>query len=502
MKVFETKIIKEIDALTIKKEGISSVDLMERAADGCVAWIEKNLSFIRHFIIFTGPGNNGGDGWAIARLLADKGFMVGVYHLPITDKRSADSEINHLRVIQQAKVEIKYVQTIADFPILEKNTVVIDALFGSGLSRPLNGLDADVVKRINDCENQVVSIDIPSGLFGEDNSKNRESAIVEADFTLSFQFPKKAFFFSENEKYTGQWYIIPIGIDPGVIQNMVPDCYFVSTGDIAPMIKKRKAFSHKGTYGHALLMAGSYGMTGAAILAAKACMRGGTGLLTTHVPKLSYPITQVAVPESVFSIDPHDKLITRLPDHIRFSAIGIGPGIGTADETTGVLNKLLQTVRVPLILDADALNILSMNVGMLDLLPEQTIITPHPGEFDRLMGASASGFERNQRQIECSKKYKIIIVLKGAYSSISLPNGSCYYNSTGNPGMATAGSGDVLTGVILSLLSQGYQPWEAAVTGTFLHGLAGDLAAAEIGQQALIADDIISYLGYAYKKIT
>jgi hydroxyethylthiazole kinase-like uncharacterized protein yjeF len=502
MKIFDTKDIRDIDAYTVRNEPVSSIELMERAAKGCAEWISGNIPSQKVINIFTGPGNNGGDGWAIARILAEKGFEnISLYHLQISRIISPDAEINRQRLIQQDLVRIQNIERHQDFPILQKSDLIIDALFGSGLTRSLEGLSLGLVKHINSLGCRVISIDIPSGLFGEDNSLNPEESIIRASETLTFQFPKRAFFFSENEKFTGSWHIINIGLHPGILDEKPSSYYFTEADSIKLFLKKRKRFAHKGIHGHGMLIAGSYGMLGAAILAARACIRTGIGLLTTHVPHSGYPIMQSAVPESIFSIDENKEVFANCPSVEKFSAVAAGPGIGTKIESIHALEVLLKNCRCPLLLDADALNILANNSYLIDMLPEYTVITPHPGEFDRITGKSLSGYERNTRQISLSKERRIIIVLKGAFTSVTMPDGKCYYNSTGNPGMATAGSGDVLTGIILSLLSQGYAPGEASVLGVFIHGMAGDLAVSEQSPESLIASDIINNIGNAFNKI-
>jgi|WetSurSiteA1Bulk_404760.scaffolds.fasta_scaffold02090_4 ADP-dependent NAD(P)H-hydrate dehydratase / NAD(P)H-hydrate epimerase len=501
MKVFKTSQIREIDEFTIKNEPILSVDLMERAALGCVKWFEKNIDREKPVAVFTGPGNNGGDGWAIARLLADRFYQaITVFQLQISRIISQDSEINRQRLISQGTVPIFEIGSLADIPQISPDTIIVDALFGAGLSRPLEGFSADLVNHLNNSGCTIISIDIPSGLMGEDNSGNPVQGIIRANVTLTFEFPKRSFLFAENEKYVGNWYIIPIGLHPQIINSINTGYYYTVAADVSGSLMKRNRFSHKGTFGHALLIAGSYGMAGAAVLAARACIRSGVGLLTSHVPRAIYPVIQGAVPESVFSIDQADDYFTNGPSSERFSAIAAGPGIGVLEQTAAALENLLRAAAKPMILDADALNILAAHPDMLELLPEKTIITPHPGEFDRLFGKSASGYQRNQRQIEVSEKFGIIVVLKGAYTSVSMTDGHCFFNSTGNPGMATAGSGDVLTGIILSLLAQGYSAEHAAVLGVYLHGLAGDLAAEDQSYPGLIASDIIHYIGKAFIK--
>lgn len=502
MKIFETREIREIDQYTIHHEPVSSVDLMERAARGCTSWITENLPAEKHLVVFTGPGNNGGDGRAMARQLANQeGYAIRLFHLNTGTGISHDAEINHRRLADQTLVQINEMDNEGDFPLLSEGEVVIDALFGSGLSRPLTGLAASLVKHINTSGCKIISIDIPSGLMGEDNTGNDPQCIVKATVTLTFQFPKRAFFYSENEQYTGNWVVIPIGLHQGIIDEKKTDFFYITPEDVVTRLRKRKTFSHKGTYGHALLISGQYGMMGAAILAARSCLRSGVGLLTTHVPELGYQVMQPAVPESIFSIDRSGERISTCPPLDKYSAVGAGPGIGTEAETTSAIEALLKKSGKPLVLDADALNILALKPHLLSAVPENTILTPHPGEFDRLAGKSANGYMRNTLQIEFSKKYRIIILLKGAYTSITLPDGTCFFNSTGNPGMATAGCGDVLTGMILSLLAQGYAPDEAATTGAYVHGLAGDLSAAAHGEQALIASDVVDQIGNAFKII-
>ncbi len=500
MKIFNTRDIKEIDKLTIENEPVSSVDLMERAAMGCADWIKIHYSKVQPFIIFTGPGNNGGDGWAIARILTNYGFSaVSVYHLDISPVLSPDTETNRDRLIRQGKVVIKNISGTVDLPVLQSDNVLIDALFGSGLSRPLEGLTAELIAHLNSSGCPIISIDLPSGLMGEENHPG--NIIIKAQTTLTFQFPKRSFFYAENNRYTGTWHVINIGLHPLAIREKHSEFQYITLDDMAGIIPNRARFSHKGLFGHALLIAGCYGMTGAAILAARSCLRSGTGLLTTHLPGKCYEIAQTAVPESIFSIDKHAEVFSGITNISKYSAVGVGPGLGTSNESTSGLLTLLKSCSIPLVLDADALNILSAHPEYLAQLPENTILTPHPGEFDRLFGKSDDGMKRNRLQIQKSKELKVIIILKGAFSSITLPDGTCCFNSTGNPGMATGGSGDVLTGVILSFLSQRFTPANAAITGTFIHGLAGDLAAEEKGQQSLIASDIIENLSLAFKKI-
>ncbi len=502
MKIFDTRLIQEIDAYTIKHEPVASIDLMERAANACTDWIEHNTGSDSKFLIFAGPGNNGGDGRAIARLLTDHGFSdVTLYQLSLNSSLSPDAQINHDRLLKQGKVKVFDINSDTELPDIDTSGIIIDALFGTGLNRPLSGMPARVVQHINAAGCHIISVDIPSGLMGEDNAGNISDNIIQASDTLTFQFPKRSFLFAENEKFVGRWHILDIGLHQAAIITTPTQYHYLDEHIIAGKIKSRSTFSHKGTFGQALLISGSYGMMGAAILASKACLKSGAGLLTVHIPRLGYPIVQGAVPESVFSIDKSDHYFSGIASIQAYEAVGIGPGIGTGKETVAALETVFRNVVKPMVVDADALNIIAYKKEMLDILPKGTIITPHPREFDRMFGTSSSGYERNMMQIEMAHKLQVIIILKGAFTSVALPDGSCFYNSTGNPGMATAGSGDILTGIILSLLSQGYDPADAAKLGPYIHGLAGDLAAVDSGYNALIASDIINYLGKAFLKI-
>ncbi len=502
MKLFTTSQIREIDEYTIKHEPVASIDLMERAATVCVSWLSEKFDSNTQLFIFAGPGNNGGDGWAIARLLAGKGYLhIRFFLLNISSSLSHDAAINRERLIQQNIVQIGLINSPDDFPVINEEAVVIDALFGSGLSRPLAGIAAALVKHINKAHCQVISVDIPSGLMGEDNTENDHDTIIRADHTLSFQFPKIAFFFAENENYTGRWHILDIGLHNEAIENIKTPYFYLEEKDIRNFIRPRKKFSHKGTFGHALLIAGSYGMMGAAVLAAKACLRTGAGLVSAHIPARGYEIIQTSIPEAIVSIDPSEICFSQVPDLIPYNAIGIGPGIGTHSPTLKALKELLTSCTRPAVIDADALNLISVNKDLIKLIPKNSILTPHPKEFERLAGKSISGYDRLKKQTEFSEKHQLIVVVKGAHTTISLPDGRCYFNSTGNPGMATGGSGDVLTGIITSLLAQGYAPTEAAMAGVFLHGLAGDIAAFKYGHEALIASDIIACIGEAFQQI-
>jgi ADP-dependent NAD(P)H-hydrate dehydratase / NAD(P)H-hydrate epimerase len=501
MKIFTCEQIREIDDYTIRYEPIASVDLMERAAGKLLNWYISRFERSHRIFIFTGPGNNGGDGLALARMLSANRYDVEVCNVQFTDKISADWDINRLCLQAETDVRLNCIDTPDHFPVISSGDIIIDAIFGSGLKRPAEGLPAEIIRLINSIECIKISIDIPSGLFGEDNSNNCFENIIRADYTLSFQFPKLSFMFGENSQYTGEWFILPIELHSDAIRDIPSPFTLVGKSDVLPMLKKRGKFDHKGHFGHGLLVSGSSGKLGATLLGAGAALRSGIGLLTCHVPSCGTSAIHCVVPETMVKQDPSSEYISDIGNTDLFSAVGVGPGLGTANETQKTFHKLLNECKKPLIIDADALNILSLNKEWLTLLPAGTILTPHPKEFERLAGKTGNGFARLTRQLEFSREHSCITILKGAFTSITTSDGKVFFNSTGNPGMATAGSGDVLTGILLSLLAQGMSPENTAVLGVFLHGLAGDIAAGESCYESIIASDIINCLGKAFNKI-
>jgi len=467
----------------------------------CFKWIKKRISGRTIVKIFCGPGNNGGDGLVIARLLHNKGFNVRVFIVKFTDKYTEDFQTNFERLKNLEDAKVFELTENTPFPEVSADDMVIDAIFGSGLSKPVTGFVGDVIRKINQSGAVVIAIDMPSGLFSDECSVEKKGAIIKADYTLSFQFPKLAFLFPENESYVGEWQILPIGLMDEYVDTVEVKNHFIHSIDASLLLKTRTKFAHKGNFGHALLIAGSYGKMGAAVLASKAALTAGAGLVTTHIPEKGYHIIQTAAPEVMVSIDESETVFSKHPDLNLFNAVAIGPGIGTEKTTQNALKLLIQNVSSPMLYDADAINILAENKTWIPFVPANSIFTPHPKEFERLVGKSSDNFDRNKKQVEFSVKNRVFVVLKGAHTCVSTPNGICYFNSTGNPGMATAGSGDVLTGIILGLLAQVYSPADACILGVFLHGLAGDIAASRISQEALIAGDIIDYLGKAFQKL-
>lgn len=503
MKLFSTQQVRVLDTYTLQHEPISELDLMERAASLLTDRLMEVLPYGANVHIFCGPGNNGGDGLVIARLLSyfPSVYSVWVFILGEEFRRSPAFVANLERLRAETKLQITQINSEEDFPTIDLDNFVIDALFGAGLKRPLSGLPAQLVCHINSQQAHVFAVDIPSGLMGENNSDANYSNCIRANQTFTFQFPKLAFFFSENYLYVGKWEVIDIGLHPQGLAITPSQFHYFEHSDAVKLLKPRPKFAHKGHFGHGLLIAGSYGMMGAAILGTRACLRSGVGLVSAHVPQKGYQIMQTSVPEAMLEIDDSELMYTSTSNCNRFSAMAVGPGLGTKLNTQrGVLN-LLKICQTPLVVDADALNCLALNLDKPWNFPPQTIITPHPKEFDRLAGQSDTSFERLQKAIVFAREKSCIVVLKGAYTATILPDGTVWFNSTGNPGMATAGSGDVLTGIILALLSQGFSPENAAVFAVYLHGLAGDIAASHKGFESMIASDIIDCLGEAYKKI-
>jgi len=500
MKILSVEQIREVDRYTIDHQKILSHDLMERAAASCCSWLEEHLAKDQSISIFCGPGNNGADGLAIARILIKSGYKVKVFILGNFTDHSVDFDKN-LKLLQETDASVlSVINSEEDFPHVPSGSIVIDSLFGTGLSRPVEGLMATLINYLNDCLGNIISIDIPSGLYADKLPEN-DSTIIRADHTLSFQLPKFSFLFPSTYQYVGQWHLLHIGLDKKFIDSLSTNKYYTTLQDCRNILLPRKKYSHKGSFGHALLVSGSKGKMGAAVIAASACLRSGVGLLTVHVPSCGTEILQLAVPEAMVSEDGGVFDIMTIPNLNAYSAVAIGPGCDTSEEFKVMLEGIVKQVNCPLVLDADALNSLAQNPDLLKSLPKNSILTPHIKEFDRICGESANDMERHEKQLKFSVKYKVLVVLKGAHTCISSPDGNIYFNSTGNPGMAKGGTGDALTGVLLALLAQGYSAIDAARLGVFVHGLAGDEAKEIFTEYSMTAMDLVSYLGSAFKKI-
>jgi len=464
-----------------------------------LTWLEKNGYLDRSFSIYCSKGNNGGDGLALARMLSALACPVTVYILEFGHIGTEDFQVNLAR-LHQTPVEVRFIQGVEHFYPVVPGEVLIDALLGSGLNRKLEGVTEQLVQHLNASGNEIIAIDIPSGMFV--NSTSKGNTMIRATHTLSFQCYKPAFLMPENEPAVGEVHILDIGLHPGYLRQVSGESELLDQAIIGAIFKPRKSFAHKGNFGHALLVAGSYGKMGAAVLAARSCLRAGVGLLTCQVPGCGYTILQTSLPEAMIQVDSDEKIHTSITGELdKYSVLGIGPGIGTDDRTVAFLRDILQRYHKPMVLDADALNILASHSELLSALPPYSILTPHPKEFERLFGPSPNDFSRLEKAREQAKKYQCIIVLKGHHTFIAMPGGKSYFNSTGNAGMAKGGSGDVLTGILSALLSQSYSPGEAALLGVYLHGLAGDCAAADWSQESMLPSDLTDHLGNAFQII-
>lgn len=501
VKILSSSEIRQADAFTILHEPIASIDLMERAARKCFEWIIGHFDLSMNFKIFCGTGNNGGDGLVICRLMLEHNMNVAAFIIGDPVKATPDFRTNAERLHAINPSALVVVHEEKFLPPVSSSDVVIDALFGTGLSRPAEGLAAACIRHINRSGAAIVAIDVPSGLFADEHTT--DESVVHAQYTLTFQSPKLAFFFPENSERVGKFEVLDIGLSAEFIEQVPENKFAVDQSMVRKFITARKTFDHKGKFGHALLIAGSEGKMGAAVLAARACLRSGSGLLTVHVPKSGYRIIQTSVPEAMAEMDQHEQFFSSVVNLEKYNALAIGCGLGQEEPTQQAMKSVLENMKgLAAVLDADAINMLSSHPDWLSLLPEKTILTPHFKEFERIAGPSENDFDRHQRQLDFSLKHKLIIILKGAYTCISFPDGRAYFNLTGNPGMAKGGSGDALTGVILGLLAQHYPPENASIAGVYLHGLAGDLAAKKTGMHALLASDLVDSLGEAFLEIT
>ncbi len=503
MKIFSATQIKAWDTYTMQHEPIDSIDLMERASEAFVKVFCTYFTPDKQVNIFCGMGNNGGDGLAVARLLSQRGFQVKTVVICHAEQGSSDFQTNFERVKDTLKpVLVTQAEEIHTHLPQKESEIMVDAVFGAGLNRPLSGWVAEVVHLLNQSEVIKVAIDIASGLYAD--AASVLDCVLKVDYTISFQTPKLAFFIPENAPYVGEWLVVDIGLHPDYELNTKSNYETLDASLARQIHRPRPRFAHKGSFGHALLLVGAYGSMGAGILASKAALRAGTGLLTAHVPNCGYDIMQMAVPEAMLSIDSKSKLISQFPDlkNKKYTAIGLGCGIGQGKATEQMLKSMLEKAQQPLVLDADALNLIAeLPSKYKSLIPEKSILTPHLKEFSRLVGASENHFEHLEVLQNFAEVYQVYVLLKGAHSAIATPEGKLYFNTTGNPGMATAGSGDVLTGIITALLAQGYCSKDALLLGVYLHGKSGDLAAKDKGQEALIASDLIEYLGKAFLSI-
>lgn len=496
MKIFTAEQIRKCDQYTVSHEPVMSIQLMERAAEACVDWISEHCKNHRNFAVFCGNGNNGGDGFAIARILFSKGFDVDVFINNHKAKFSENANINLKDLREISGIAIKDFKEASEYRF-DKRTVIIDALFGTGLSRNLDGEFKDLVDLLNSKNNAKISIDVPSGLLA-DGIYNEQATVFQTDYTLSFQFWKKSFLHPETGKYAGKVHILDINLSQDYISETETND-FVIHEMVKKIFKARNEFSHKGTYGKATIVGGSYGKIGAVVLATKSALKAGTGLTFSLAPKCGYEILQTSNPEAIF-IKGGDEFITDFNIN-EDSAYGIGPGLGTDEETATNFLSFLRSYSKPLILDADALNIISDDKKNFKLIPKKSIITPHPKEFERLFGVTGNSFDRLQLAKDKAKEHDIYIILKDHHTQVVTPEGKVFYNITGNSGLAKGGSGDILTGILTSFLAQGYSEEQAAILGVWFHGKAAGFASKKYSKEAMLPTDVINEFGNVFEEL-
>ncbi len=497
MKILSVDQLYKADQITMEKQNISSAELMERAGLQLFHWIHERLQGSQVAIhIFCGIGNNGGDGLVVGRLLLEHDYKVLVYVVNCSDKRSEDFLVNYDRMKNVANNGPKLMRSEDDFPKIKDVDIIIDAIFGIGLNRCPEGWVKSLIVYLNKSPAFKLAIDIPSGLYANEPISD-EDAILVANHTLTFQFPKLSFFLPETASYVANFDVLNIGLDADFIDQCEPLAELISKLEARLFYIPRKKFGHKGTYGHTAIIAGSYGKIGAAALATSAAFRIGAGMVTTVVPKCGYNILQCTVPEAMVITDKEENYLSEIQLGFEPSAIAIGMGMGKNSATVECLKIFLKTAKAPIVIDADALNIISENKDFLKLLPKHSILTPHPGELKRLIGKWEDDYDKLKKAKIFSKKHDIILIIKGAYTLIVYGD-KLLINTSGNPGMGTAGSGDALSGVIAGLLSQGYDPFAASAFGVYMHGRAGDLASDQMGYEAIMAGDIIDNLSEAY----
>lgn len=502
MKIFTTKEIREIDRYTIENEGVDGLELMDRAATGVTLEVMSRFRPKQRIVIFAGSGNNGGDALLVAAKLYEHGYSPEVILFNVRSSQLSPA-CEACRNMLLSMDNVRFTEVVSTYapPELGNSDVVIDGLFGTGLRTPINSGFATLIRYISDSGAYVISIDVPSGLCGEWNSGTPRYNIMRANLTLTFQFERLSFFFEENADYIGEVKVIDIDLSEEAQRRTCSDFYRIEASDIHKLIKPRKPYSNKYAVGTLYMVAGSYGMMGAAVLAARSAMRAGVGLLTVHAPMCGFNPLQCGVPEALFETDENEYITTNIEVRRKYSALAIGSGLGTNDDTITAVDSFLKKATQPVVIDADALNCIAKRPILLKSIPRGSVLTPHAGEFDRLFGQHSTQEERLLKAIEVAKLYGFTIVLKGHNTMTVRYDGKVYVNSSGNAGMATAGSGDVLTGVIASLMAQGYTPDWAAVMGVYVHGVAGDMAAEEHGEMGLTASDIVNNVGKAIKRI-
>lgn len=495
MKILNAARMRELEEYAVRQGRTTRLELTERAAARVARQIAARWDSGWRVLVLAGPGGNGGDALAVARLLAERGYGVQVYLFNPKGSLCAECRANMLRLREMPQVGFEEVASRFSAPKVEARTLIVDGLFGMGLSRSLSSGFADLVKFVNATAARVVSIDMPSGLMAEDNSGNVPSHIVRADLTVTFHAPKLAQLLAGCEEYVGELVVEDIGLLAQGEEGLETPYSLTDREDVRALLRPRPTFGHKGTFGHGLLVAGRRGMAGAAILAGRAFLRTGAGKITIHTPAANNGILQMALPEAVLSLDANEDHFSAPVPSDAYEAVAIGPGLGTDPETALAFIEQVRHAGRALVIDADGINVLAGHKGWLQQLPADAILTPHAGEMLFLgTRGERDSFCLLAEAREMAAKHRVYIVLKGRFTAICTPGGHTYFNPTGNSGMATAGSGDVLTGIILALLARGYVPLNACRLGVYLHGLAGDIAARRLGEDSLVASDIIEAL--------
>lgn len=501
MKIFSPTDISEIFRYTIEHDGVSITELVNRTGAAVAKEISERCDAETNVVVFAGWGMNGAFALASARSLLEQGFSPKIFLFNIGGNRICGDCANQKKILQKRfpKSDFNEITIAFDIPELEEDCVVIDGLFGIDIDRPISKSFGMLIRAINESGASVVSIEIPSGLFSVWNTSNSISRdIIHADLTLCVASPSLSFFMNENIGIVGEWKVLDIGLSHRAIADTPSNYYLVTQNDVHRLLRPRRKESSKADYGSALICAGSYGMMGAAVLAAKGCLRSGVGRLTSYAPKCGFNILQTAVPCAMFTPDVSENFITRISPLKDYNAIAVGPGIGTNDATIAAVESFLKfatTKRLPLVIDADALNCIAARPILMNYIPPYSVLTPHVGEFDRIFGQQPSSEARLRRSAEIAAYHNIVMLIKGRYTAMVRSDGKIYFNSSGTPALATPGSGDVLTGVITGLIAQGYQPETAAVIGAYVHGKAGEIAEKTYGSYGVTAEDVADAVG-------
>ncbi|MCS7203093.1 MAG: NAD(P)H-hydrate dehydratase [Thermodesulfovibrio sp.] len=503
MKVVNSQEMTKIDSLTINQYGIPSFVLMERAALAVANHILKRKP--KDVVVIAGPGNNGGDGIALSRILKDKVRKIKVF-LPFSEDKLSEDCKNQIKIALNFGVPIVW-----SFPsekdLLEADFIV-DAIFGTGLKRDIEGELRDFIERVNSLKKFIVSIDIPSGVSSD--TGQILGAAIKADLTITFGALKRGHLLYPGRDFVGQIFVEDIGFPKELLDEI--KVHIIDKDFAKTLVPPRPKYSHKGKYGHLLIVAGSVGKTGAALMTAKAALRSGSGLVTLAVPSIIDTVFQANVfEEMILSLPSTAQTLSKsaIPEILSFiidkaNCVAFGPGVGVNEDIEEILKSIILQSPYPLVIDADGITVLSKIRDILKEAKSEIVLTPHPGELSRLINLSVKEIEKNRVDItkQVAEEFKVVVVLKGVPTVISNPEGLTFINTTGNPGMATAGSGDVLTGIIGSLIGQGVKSFYAAVLGVYLHGLSGDIASKDKGFHGLVAGDIIESIPKAFLELT